>query len=125
LKVVGVDQNQFPARGTRRKAARRLTVAALAVGVAAVATAQPVPYTQLGPSPVTPAAPYAGIGAGATESGVLRDALNAAKAGDVARARAASANLADPLARRLALWALVDSSAGRAVRVARRRPKSC
>ncbi len=94
----------------RRKAARRLTVAALAVGVAAVATAQPIPYTQLGQSPVmTPAAPFAGVAT--TESGWLREALNAAKTGDVAGARAASANLADPLARRLALWALVDTSA--------------
>jgi len=110
LKFIGVDQNQSPAREMRRKAARRLTVAALAVGVAAVATAQPIPYTQLGQSPVTtPAAPYAA--AGATEPALLREALNAAKTGDIARAQAASANLADPLARRLALWALVDTSA--------------
>ncbi len=91
-----------------RKAARRLGIAALVVGVAAVATAQPVPYSQLGQSPVTPLAPYA---AATTESGWLREALNAAKAGDVARARIAAANLADPLARRVAIWALTDSSA--------------
>ena len=101
MKAVGVDQNQSPAREMRRKAARRLSIAALVVGVAAVATAQPIPYTQLGQSPVaTPIAPYAGVTT--TESGWLREALNAAKAGDIARARAASANLADPLARRLA-----------------------
>jgi soluble lytic murein transglycosylase len=41
----------------------------------------------------------------------LRMALSAAKSGDVSRARLAMDSLQDPLAKKIALWALVDSSA--------------
>lgn len=99
--------DKSPARLMRRKAGRRLAIAAAAVGVAAVATAQPIPYTQLGSSPTAPSTPYAGP---STESGRLAEALKAARAGDIARARVAGANLSDPLARRLAMWALADTS---------------
>ena len=94
----------------RRHAVRRLAIAAAAVGVAVVADAQPIPYNQLSATPTdTPA--VAAYPAANSESGWLREALNAAKAGDVGRARNAAANLQDPVARKLAFWALTDSSA--------------
>lgn len=46
-----------------------------------------------------------------TDSSTLQTALSAAKRGDVSGARAAMANLSDPVARKIALWALVDSNA--------------
>lgn len=46
-----------------------------------------------------------------TESTNLSTALSAAKRGDVTNARAAIANLSDPVARKIATWALVDASA--------------
>ena len=92
--------------------------AALAAGV--VAFADPVPYSSLpdahpSPPPLTGSSPLAGspLGAGpsyGSESAKLRDALEAAKSGDVERARADQASLADPLARRIVTWALVDAN---------------
>jgi soluble lytic murein transglycosylase len=108
LKADGIDKTKSKARLMRRCAGRRLGIAAAAVAIAAVATAQPIPYTQLGQSPVAPSAPYP---AADSEAGWLREALNAAKAGDIARSRVAAANLSDPLARKIALWALTDTSA--------------
>lgn len=46
-----------------------------------------------------------------TDSSTLLTALSAAKRGDVSGARAAMASLNDPVARKIALWALVDSNA--------------
>lgn len=45
------------------------------------------------------------------DSSTLLTALSAAKRGDVSGARAAMASLNDPVARKIALWALVDSNA--------------
>lgn len=97
----------------RRRVSRKLAIAAAAVGIAVVADAQPIPYTQLSSTPAAPAIPYPAYLGANSESGWLREALNAAKAGDVARALNASANLQDPVARKVAFWALTDSSAER------------
>ena len=43
----------------------------------------------------------------------LRQAVDAAQAGDIDRARALQSGLSDPLARKLVLWAMADSSAER------------
>ncbi|MEW6391127.1 MAG: lytic transglycosylase domain-containing protein [Pseudomonadota bacterium] len=45
------------------------------------------------------------------DAATLRTALSAAKRGDVSGGRAAMASLSDPIARKIALWALVDSNA--------------
>jgi len=103
-------------------------VAAAALAAGLVASADPVPYSGLPdprpppagtpaelPSP-DPAAPAQGFGAGAPvspASSALRDALEAAKSGDADHARAVQARLADPLARRIVTWALVDNDATR------------
>ncbi len=100
-----------------------VSAAALAASVAAVA--DPVPYASLPgahPSPTGapaaapyPSLPYQATGAPSygSESAKLRDALEAAKSGDVDHARAVQASLANPLARRIVTWALVDNDATR------------
>ncbi len=45
-----------------------------------------------------------------SDSRMLGDALEAAKRGDAARIREAMSQLADPLARKIALWALIETS---------------
>lgn len=81
----------------------------LASGVADAQTDWPVPEQA---STATPfAQPTEAGGLPAAEADALRQALSAARAGDVSRARAAMAGLQDPVARKIALWALVDSSA--------------
>ena len=87
---------------------RSLSFAA-AVAAAWAAHAQPIPYGELG-GPDTPAnpAPYATLQASGAS---LRGALQAARAGDGARAQAAAAALGDPVAAKLVSWALIDGGA--------------
>jgi soluble lytic murein transglycosylase len=97
-------------------------VAAAALCASVVAAADPVPYASLPDAHPTPP-PGAVTGASASDTGAtpshgseparLRDALEAAKSGDTDHARAVQATLADPLARRIVTWALVDSDATR------------
>lgn len=101
-------------------------IASAALAASVVAFADPVPYASLPdarPSPPAgvaaageqgPGAPTQGPAASlSSESAKLRDAIEAAKAGDTDRARAVQATLADPLARRVVTWALVDNDATR------------
>lgn len=87
---------------------------ALVCGVADAQTNGPVPYQpsySTSPSLVTtPPTAIPGT-VSDVEAENLRAALAAAKSGDVSRARLAMGALQDPLARKIALWALVDSSA--------------
>ena len=80
--------------------------------LACAASAEPVPYASLGDRPTPPselgAAPVSG-----SEASKLRDAVEAAKSGDTDRARAVQSSLADPVARRVVEWAMVDSAASR------------
>ena len=86
-------------------------LAALTLTCASV-SAEPVPYASLGDTPTAPAqlgpAPVYG-----SEASKLRDALEAAKSGDTDRARQVQASLADPVARRLVTWAMIDNAASR------------
>ena len=87
---------------------------ALVCGVADAQTNGPVPYQpsySTSPSLVTtPPTAIPGT-VSDVEAENLRAALAAAKSGDVSRARLAMGALQDPLAKKIALWALVDSSA--------------
>ena len=80
--------------------------------VAGAQTSGPVPY-QPSSTPAlitTPPTAIPGTVSDA-EADNLRAALAAARSGDVSRARMAMSGLQDPLTRKIALWALVDSSA--------------
>ncbi len=79
---------------------------------ACVASADPVPYSSLAGQPTSGDAVAATPTYG-SEAAKLRDAIEAAKTGDTDRARAVQATLADPLARRVVTWAMVDSAATR------------
>lgn len=87
---------------------------ALVCGVADAQTNGPVPYQpSYSASPglvTTPPTAIPGTVA-SVEAENLRMALSAAKSGDVGRARLAMDSLQDPIAKKIALWALVDSSA--------------
>ena len=86
----------------------------LVTGVADAQTNGPVPYQpSFSASPSLVTTPPTAIPATVadTEAENLRMALAAAKSGDVGRARMAMSSLQDPVARKIALWALVDSSA--------------
>jgi soluble lytic murein transglycosylase len=87
-----------------------LTVGAL-LATTRLAFAQPS-YTDAPPSPYTPPSPAASYGQGMSQSDAqaLQTVLNAAKFGDGAGIRAAMGGLYDPLARRIALWALADAA---------------
>jgi soluble lytic murein transglycosylase len=90
----------------------RLTVLGGALLAAAnLAAAQPS-YLGAPPSSYTPPSPVAAYGQGLSQSDAqgLLAVLAAAKSGDGARIRAAMAGLYDPLASRIALWALADAA---------------
>ena len=77
-----------------------------------VADAQPVPYT---PAP-TPAAPvaqapitYRAVTLSAADAANLRAVLDSAKQGQTDSALAARAGIADPVARKIATWAIADA----------------
>ena len=87
----------------------------LAAGLAAAQT------LETGPTVPTPPASYgayhsaygsygASSGAFSSDSQTLLDVLGAAKSGDGSRMRAGMNALADPTARKIALWALADAS---------------
>jgi len=114
--------------GMRMSPLKLALVAAAALAASVVAAADPVPYSSLpdahptppseltGPQTPYPTASYqpsALTPSYGSESAKLRDALDAAKAGDTDHARAAQATLADPLARRVVTWAMVDNDATR------------
>ncbi|ALL15236.1 lytic transglycosylase [Caulobacter henricii] len=80
--------------------------------VAGAQTSGPVPYQSLSPPPLVTTPPTAiSSSLSDVEAENLRMALAAAKSGDVSRARLAMDGLQDPIARKIALWALIDSSA--------------
>lgn len=80
--------------------------------VAGAQTSGPVPYQPSSTPSLVTTPPTAIPGTVSdVEAENLRMALAAAKSGDVSRARMAMSSLQDPLARKIALWALVDSSA--------------
>ncbi len=83
---------------------------ALACGFADAQTSGPVPYAvSPGSLATTQASSFGSLSASDAEN--LRAALAAARTGDVSRARLAMSTLQDPIARKIALWALADSSA--------------
>ncbi|OYW27705.1 MAG: lytic transglycosylase [Caulobacter sp. 12-67-6] len=80
--------------------------------VAGAQTSGPVPYQPSSTPSLVTTPPTAIPGTVSdVEAENLRMALAAAKSGDVSRARMAMSSLQDPVARKIALWALVDSSA--------------
>jgi len=80
--------------------------------VAGAQTSGPVPYQPSSTPSLVTTPPTAIPGTVSdVEAENLRMALAAARSGDVSRARMAMSSLQDPLARKIALWALVDSSA--------------
>ena len=85
----------------------RWTLLGAAAAVAWAAQAQPIPYTSLQSSPGdtrsdAPASAFSGS--------LLRDAVDAARRGDVASAESIAAGLGDPVARKLVLWTEIDSA---------------
>ncbi len=98
----------------------RFTAAAAGLLLAAgSASAQPAGYgtapAYSPPASYEPPSPYAasstyGQALSASDAQALRGALDAARSGDAVQIRAAMASLADPLARRIALWALSDAA---------------
>ena len=95
------------------------SLAAMVAGMADAQTSSPstpVPYSQLpGAAPArpplitTPGMTY-GDTLGDQDAWQVNSALQAAKAGDAARIRAARDSMSNPLARKIALWALIDSA---------------
>ncbi len=85
---------------------RRLAVAGAVIAVCTAADAQQAYTPGAGAGPVA----YLSMGSQGDVAN-LRTALTAAKAGDVAGGRIAMASIQDPLARKVALWALVDANA--------------
>lgn len=84
-----------------------------ALAAALAASAEPVPYSSLAsgarPSQSDPGTePVYG-----SEASKLHEALQAARGGDTDRAKAVQAALADPLARRIVTWAMVDAASSR------------
>ncbi|NBB15366.1 transglycosylase SLT domain-containing protein [Caulobacter sp. SLTY] len=67
-------------------------------------------FTQAPAQLNTPALPYADV-AGEGDAEYLRLALTAAKAGDGERVRTAVSAIQDPLARKIAVWAMADGAA--------------
>ncbi len=91
----------------------KLGFSALAVlTLAWTASAEPVPYSSLGDTP-TPPAELGPVPSYGSEASKLRDAIEAAKSGDTDRAKSVQATLADPVARRIVDWAMIDSAASR------------
>lgn len=91
----------------RISAGQGLTVAGCAVlALLAAGSALPQAPAQLN----TPALPYADV-AGERDAEYLRLALTAAKAGDGEQARTAIGAIQDPLARKIAVWAMADGAA--------------
>ena len=90
-----------------------------AADAGAAAPAAPIPYAQAPAAPYAqaPIAPYASAWNGASTSSLspadrraLQSALWSAKRGDGPGAQQAMAQITDPVARKLALWAIVDSA---------------
>jgi soluble lytic murein transglycosylase-like protein len=79
------------------------------LGVASLAVAQSAAPPGLYPPQGVPLGSYS-AGSPVYDSQTLNQALEAAKRGDGARIRAAMGQLYDPIARKIALWALVDSA---------------
>lgn len=93
---------------------KTLMVGAAISAMAFAAAADPVPYSSLPDAhPTPPGEVSSGSAVYGSESAKLRDAIEAAKSGDTDRARAIQSSLADPLARRIVFWAMVDSAASR------------
>ncbi len=92
-----------------RKAMIGASWLALAPMLALGASAEPVPYSSLsdtGPTPYS-SAPLPVYG---SEASKLQGGIEAAKVGDVSRAAAIQASLADPIARRVVEWAMIDNA---------------
>lgn len=96
-----VSRSAPSAQAVATKRGGRLMVLLGGAAVAWAAQAQPIPYSSL---PRDSSATYRPSGA------PINDALRAARAGDVSRAEAAAASLSDPIARKLVLWAEIDSA---------------
>ncbi len=101
----------------RIKSMRGLWLLGAMAVLAFAASADPIPYSSLPDAhPTQPgdsAAMAGGQPAFGSESAKLHDAIEAAKVGDTDRARSDQATLADPLARRIVTWAMVDNAASR------------
>ena len=95
---------------------RKALVAILLGAVCSGAFAQPMdaPATQplLPPASIVAPAPYAGLSSSlsASDAALLREALLAARRGDTGTAQGLQAQIADPTAKRLVTWAMVDSA---------------
>ncbi len=77
------------------------------LAAASLAVAQSAPPPGLYPPQGVPLGSYS-AGSSVYDSQGLNQALEAAKRGDGARIRSAMGQLYDPIARKIALWALVD-----------------
>ncbi len=88
---------------------RRTSVLSLvALGTASLAVAQSAAPPGLYAPQGVPLGSYQS--GGAYDSQALNQVLDAARRGDGARIRAAMSNIYDPVARKIALWALADSA---------------
>jgi len=90
---------------------RLLLGGASLVLISGVAGAQNAPATAEPPALVTTPPTAIPSSLSDVDAENLRQALSAAKSGDISRARAAMGALEDPVARKIALWALVDNCA--------------
>jgi len=96
----------------RIKPWRKGLVGASWLALALGASAEPVPYSELnsGQGVVPTRGSYAPSPVYGSESAKLHDAIEAARSGDVTRASTIQAALADPLARRIVEWAMIDNA---------------
>ena len=100
----------------RARLGRKATLAALLAGVCSGAFAQSMdaPATQplLPPAPIVAPVPYSALSSSlsASDAALLRSALLAARRGDTVGAQGLQAQIADPTAKRLVTWAMVDSA---------------
>jgi hypothetical protein len=90
----------------------QLTALGVGIVLAACGVARAQPAYPAAPSYYTPPSPVAAYGQGLspTDAQGLLMALTAARSGDSARVREAMAGLSDPLAGKIALWALADTA---------------
>lgn len=89
--------------------AQGMTITTLAAAIALLAPA-PDPALFLASAPATMQAAYQPRALSDADAAAFREGLAAARARDVSAARAAMARISDDVARRLVLWALIDTS---------------
>ena len=90
-----------------------LLTSAAVLAVSLAASAEPIPYSSLPDAHPTAPGEVSSAPVYGSESSKLHEAIAAARSGDTDRARTVQSSLADPLARRIVTWAMVDAAATR------------